>query len=424
MKNIFSRNILSSSHSIKRQQGVVSIIFATSLVAIISIILISANTAYISIKNSRLEQANESAVIAIGLAGSGSTNNPLSMNDYRQIVTSILASFFPTSYQKIDFIITPPKKEGDPYTLDTEMKFDFIGHSWLSSHDFSSNSQVKLDSKIGVDVVQGNIEISMIMDNSGSMYADIDTLKDSAKFFINQLIDNRSNPEQVYISIVPFSYSVNIGKQNLSWISSSLSGNATTFGACTNYRYNSPPATQIIANAIVPPIATSANSKKFPGYSAGTFAACAETPLLGLTNNKSLLLPKVDDMVASGATDGDQGIIWGWRTLTEDWLGLWPSTTTRPLPKTDVKKVALFFSDGASISNEREIFLPICEAMKNDDIEIYTIQFSSSNNSMRTCASNIPGKQHYFYANNQQQLKQAFVDISKNVGFELRLKKL
>lgn len=409
----------------KKQQGVISIIFALSLIVIVSIIIISANTAYLAMSKSRLEHVIESSVVAIGLAGSGPTSNPLTMNDYREIVTNILAASFPESYKNINFTIQPPAASGDPYTIDAEMDFNYIAANWLAWAKLESDSNIKLDSKIGVDVVQGNIEIAMVMDNSGSMYADIDTLKDSAKLFINQLIDSRSNPEQVYISIVPFSSSVNIGKQNLSWISSSLSADARRFGACTNYRYNSPPASSIIANAVLPPIPVAgSSSKKFSGYASGTFSACAETPLLGLTNDKALLVSKVNQMVASGTTDGDQGIIWGWRTLTEEWQGLWPSATERPLAKTEVKKVAIFFSDGASISNEREIFLPICAAMKADDIEIYTIQFSSSNSSMQACASSIAGSQHYFYANNQQQLKQAFIDISKNVGFELKLKKL
>lgn len=421
MKNNSSRAI----KSVKKQQGNISIIFALSLIMIISIIIISANTAYLAMSKSRLEHVIESSVVAIGLAGTGSANNPLTISDYREIVSNILAASFPDSYKSINFTINPPVVSGDPYTIDAEVDFNFIAANWLAWTNVESNSNIKLNSKMGIDVVQGNIEIAMVMDNSGSMYADINTLKDSAKLFINQLIDHRSNAEQVYISIVPFSSSVNIGKENLNWINNNLSADAHSFGACTQYRYNSPPASSIITNAILPPISVAGSaSKKFPGYAAGTFSPCAETPILGLTNNKSLLLSKVTEMVASGATDGDQGMLWGWRTLTKEWQGLWSSAIDRPLANTEVKKVAIFFSDGASISNEREIFLPTCAAMKADGIDVYTIQFSSPNISMQTCSSDIAGKRHYFYANNRQQLKQAFIDISKSVGFELKLKKL
>lgn len=410
----------------KKQSGAVSIMFVSGLLAIIALIVISANTAYLAMQKTRLEHAIESSVIAIALASSGPKSNQLTLNDYREIVISLLAAFFPDSYQSIEFTINPPAKKGDPYTISADKKIHYLLASWLAWSNIETSSNINIGSKIGVDVVQGNIEIAMIMDNSGSMSGDIDSLKDSAKLFINQLIDNRVDDDQVYISIIPFSSSVNIGKQNLSWISDSLSADARQYGACTNYRYPSPPATEIIANAIVPPLATSAaaSSKKFPGYAAGQFASCAETPLMGLSNNKTLLITKINAMVASGTTDGDHGILWGWRTLAEEWQGLWPSSKSRPLKKTEVKKVALFFSDGASISNEREIFLPVCEAMKNQGIEIYTIQFSSANNSMKACASNAAGKQYYYYASNQQQLKQAFDDISQSVGFELKLKKL
>ena len=416
-------------NNFKQQQGVMTTIFAMSLATIITLIALSLNTAVISHQKARLEHAIESAVIAIGLADSGQTTTTatqLTLNDYREIVTSVLSAFFPSSYHTIDFTLDPPIKTGDPYTISAEKQFDYILGGWLSWKNIASTSQFKLGSKIGVDVVQGNIEVALIMDNSGSMFADIDTLKDSAKLFINQLIDNRANSEQVYISIVPFSYSVNIGKQNLSWISDALAADAQQYGACTNYRYPNPPATEIIQNAVVPPLATqaSSNSRKFPGYASGPFAPCTETPILGLSNDKDQLVAKVNQMVASGTTDGDHGIIWGWRTLSENWQGVWQENTERPLKKNEVKKVALFFSDGSAISNEREIFLPICEAMKDEGIEIYTVQFSTANDSMQACASNDAGNQYYFYANNQQQLKQAFSKISQSVGFELKLRKL
>jgi hypothetical protein len=410
----------------KKQSGAVSIMFVSGLLAIIALIVISANTAYLAMQKTRLEHAIESSVVAIALASSGPKSDKLTLNDYREIVISLLAAFFPDSYQDIQFTINPPAKKSAPYTISADKKIHYLLASWLTWSKIATSSDINIGSSIGVEVVQGNIEIALIMDNSGSMFGDIDSLKDSAKLFINQLIDNRANDEQVYISVIPFSNSVNIGKQYLHWMSNSLSGDAQQYGACTKYRYPSSPATEIIANAIVPPLATStaASSKKFPGYAAGPFAPCAETPLMGLSNNKTVLIAKINAMVASGATDGDHGIIWGWRTLAEEWQGLWPNTKSRPLKKTEVKKVALFFSDGASISHEQEIFLPVCEAMKKQGIEIYTLQFSSPNNSMKACASNAAEKQYYYYASNQQQLKQAFDDISQSVGFELKLKKL
>ncbi len=409
-----------------KQKGAVSIMFVSGLLAIMALIVISTNTAYLAMQKTRLEHAIESSVVAIALASSGSKSNALTLNDYREIVVSLLAAFFPESYQSIQFTINPPAKQGDPYTISAEKDIHYLLASWLAWSKIETNTNIKIGSKIGVDVVQGNLEIALVMDNSGSMFADIDSLKSSAKLFINQLIDNRIDDEQVYISIVPFSYSVNIGKQNLSWIADSLSGDAQQHGACTNYRYPTPPASAIISNAVLPPLTTSASasSKKFPGYAAGPFAPCAETPLMGLSNNKSTLIAKINSMVASGTTDGDHGILWGWRTLAEEWQGLWPSSKSRPLKKAEVKKVALFFSDGASISNEQDIFLPTCAAMKEQGIEIYTIQFSSANDSMQACASNTAGKQYYYYASNQQQLKQAFDDISQSVGFELKLKQL
>ncbi len=402
----------------KQQTGAISILYIVALFSIITIITVSLNTVYFTLQNTRLQQAIESSIVSIGLAG-----NKLSLSDYQQIVNSQLAIFFPEKYQDITFTLVPPLTSGGAYTIDADLKSQFFLESWLIFTGLKSDSQLKINSKIGIDVVQRNLEVSLVMDNSGSMYADIDALKNSATLFINQLMNNRAHEEQIYISIIPFADSVNIGVDNLNWISNSLPATAKKHGACVNYRYDTVPAHAVIKHALLPPLNTdnSAASNKFPGQSGGMFSACSDTPILGLSNNKTELINKVNSMIASGSTDGDQGILWGWRSLAEPWQGLWKTAPDRPLSKTVVKKVVLFFSDGAAISNERNIFLPVCNEMKKDDIEIYTIQFSASNNSMIECASD---RDHYFYANNQQQLTQAFKDISESVGFELKLKKL
>ena len=395
-----------------KQQGVVLLMFALSLIVIISMLAIGVNVVHAAKKNIRLQQMTESAIVSTGLAGEN-----LKAEERDQLYRYIFSAFYPKSFNQFSTLAN-----GDD-DLSIGHAHQYLMADWLTQYDIATSSQQEINLGIALDTQRGNIEVALVLDNSGSMYADIEALKDSAQLFIDELFKSRTHDEQIYISLVPFSNSVNLGKNRNHWFKGNFPDYADTHGVCPDFRYPfdvfGSEATNLLNNALIPP-----SKNRFPAVDADfSIFTCADAELTPLTNDKARLDQQIKKLVADGSTDGDHGILWGWRTLAEEWQETWTSIPKdRPAGKhTTTKKILVFFSDGAGISNQTQIFLPACERIKRDGIDIYAVQFSTNNSSMTRCVSQQSGKQFYHFANNQDQLKQAFIDISQSVGVELRL---
>lgn len=398
-----------------KEQGVISVVFALSLTLVITLIAVSLNTVYLANQKVRLTQAMEASIVAMGLAGHKVTDEA-----HDEIVTAQLAAFFPDTYQDIQVDKTTPSASGEPYSISAQYPSQFLMADWLLANQIHVGDSQLINSNMGVDIVRGNIDVALVLDNSGSMYGNIDFLRESARLFIDRLFDDRTDPDQVYISLIPFSNSVNLGKDRHHWFTRPLPNNADTHGVCPGYRFPVDPfwgeATELLDNALLLP-----QEELFPPVDDYIFSACGEAEITPLTNSQAAINDGINQLVADGSTDGDQGILWGWRSLSERWYDIWGAKRKQASPLS-VKKVLVFFSDGSGITNENQIFLPACERIKQQGIDIYTIQFSTRNDSMETCASKVEGQQYFYYADDRQQLKQAFSDISESVGYALRLR--
>jgi Flp pilus assembly protein TadG len=199
------------------------------------------------------------------------------------------------------------------------------------------------------------------------------------------------------------------------------------------------------------------------------------TPVVPLTSDDSIIQTNIVAMRhwSGGGTNQAEGLAWGWRVLSPT-----PPFTEGAAYGPDVRKVIVLMSDGENTNvgsdpvmssdysayhhlglwsdyadgsllgqliggilhgilppqyrrninnssqyvtyvNEREAAL--CTNIKNEDIEIYTVIFRETDqdteNLMRNCAS---GNDHFFRADNAQELAQAFDAIGSGIG-SLRL---
>ena len=181
----------------------------------------------------------------------------------------------------------------------------------------------------------------------------------------------------------------------------------------------------------------------------------AITPLV---TDKTTLTAAVAEMLPwhRGGTTGNLGLVWGWRTISPDWRGLWgdvnsPVDYDTPL----IDKVVVILTDGqnqfydwpnhgptgtgpdgsdytaygrlgefgfATLNAARaEIdarFANICTQMKTFGIIIYTITFGSSPNSStqdlyRDCASD---PTFYYHAPNNTTLETSFQAIAEQLS--------
>jgi len=76
----------------------------------------------------------------------------------------------------------------------------------------------------------------------------------------------------------------------------------------------------------------------------GPNAFCPDSTVLQLTDNKKTILDHLDSMEAHGSTNIQQGLTWGWRTLS----AAKPFTKGRPLSEKNNLKILILLTDGAN----------------------------------------------------------------------------
>ena len=158
---------------------------------------------------------------------------------------------------------------------------------------------------------------------------------------------------------------------------------------------------------------------------------CGLSPLLPLTNQLADARASINGLAADGDTYMPGGIAWGWRVLTPNA----PFTGGR----TNTKQVMVIMTDGANsmvkgggrthpridfggpneiadVNRVTDHTETLCQNVKNDNIEVFTIAFevtdAATRNMLSGCADSTA---NYFDARNAQQLEDAFEDIGNSL---------
>lgn len=180
--------------------------------------------------------------------------------------------------------------------------------------------------------------------------------------------------------------------------------------------------------------------------------------VLPLTNEKDKLLAKNKDMfpIARGGTHIFSGLKVGWWTISPKWRDMWDGGSKQnELPKDyqDSKKVLILMTDGynqwigsdapqskygdkhytaygrwygnkhsalnqdvVAPNTMNQYTLELCNIVKNQGIQIYTVTFgvanTASQNLMKSCASNPSA---YYDAQSASELTSAFSEIAKKI---------
>ncbi|RRH94675.1 hypothetical protein EH240_26850 [Mesorhizobium tamadayense] len=175
---------------------------------------------------------------------------------------------------------------------------------------------------------------------------------------------------------------------------------------------------------------------------------CPTAALVPLTADMSRLLTAIDHFQAAGVTAGGIAVQWGYYMLSPSWrsaiadacLGAGPTN----FDQKKVAKIAILMTDGqfntafarsrgASRSQDqgqvsRSNAEAICENMKRDGIEVFTIGFDLNDPSMTTterdqaksvlkdCSTDDSSSlKHYYEAANGAELSDAFGAITRNI---------
>jgi Flp pilus assembly protein TadG len=285
------------------------------------------------------------------------------------------------------------------------------------------------------------IEVAMMLDITGSMggqkIADLQTAAYSALDAF--LKDQDPDKPRVRVAIVPYADAVNTG---------SLASNVYVETKFTN---SEPPA-------LDDPLAASSSSSGFDGCATERKGSqqftdaspakamvnrdyrlkfCPGAALKPLSANKAALEDTIDSFHANGSTAGHIGIQWSWYMLSPKWADVLP-TASAPLaynPK-KVAKYAILMTDGefntafagvpkgGNTGNQAGLSSAyaehLCDEMKKDGIEIFTVGFmlkeAGAKTTLGDCASpDAKSVKHYYETSSGAELKAAFLEIASKV---------
>ena len=290
------------------------------------------------------------------------------------------------------------------------------------------------------------LELSLMLDVTGSMdwYAGgtrkLDSLKVAAQDLLNIFTVNLAN-DATRIALVPFSEAVNVGS-----LASQVRGSRSS-----SYRfrrrycsYYSCYSTYYLNNCVTERTGADKFTNEPPasgrwlGANYTYNGGCKPTnEIVPLSSDKNYLSGVINGFQATGGTAGHIGTAWAWYMLSEDWGYLF-NTDSRPEAKDPDKliKATILMTDGdyntdycngvkdstincyAPNGSSKYQAEQLCDAMKDDDVVVYTVGFGISSGSsqeqlLKDCATD---STKYFFPYDGNALRAAFQEIGRQLA--------
>ncbi|MGX1499363.1 Flp pilus assembly protein TadG [Labrenzia sp. MBR-25] len=310
-----------------------------------------------------------------------------------------------------------------------------------------------------------DVELALVVDVTGSMRNDMDTLRDASKGLVNILIPETTEEadSKVRISLVPYSQGVNLGTYAAK-VKGGVYGYADSSVCVTErqdyddgediykVRYTDMPYNYYVKTDPPPPDVF---------YGGGSNRCSGTSKMIPLTADRDTLLDAIADLDDNGGTAGQTGVVWGWNSISPNYSDVWPlASKPEPYDNDDVLKFAIIMTDGDNnrfyeFVKEREEcdwvyskrygwqwtceMVPVnqwqersesesynnnsskaqralCQAMKDEGISIFGVYFGTNDSSagsknMQSCAST----GNYYKATSSDELINAFANIAKKI---------
>jgi Flp pilus assembly protein TadG len=296
----------------------------------------------------------------------------------------------------------------------SNVKADFMGLLGLSSLKVAVDSQVRWGNS--------RMRVALALDTTGSMDDDgkMEALKVATKSLLLQLKNAAAKDGDVYVSIIPFSKSVNVGKskKNENWIK--WKGQSDTWeennGKCKNYDGWSEPQSKsscqnkdgtwtvdnkdnwdgcIMDRDQDYDVKNTAPSTGTPAtlFPAEQYSSCP-AEMMPLSYNWTALNSKVDSLYPAGNTNQVIGLAWAFQSLTASPFTIPPKDANYSYSEviilvTDGDNTQTRHSTSKSTIDARE--LTACANAKAAGIIVYTMQINTGGDPtqtfLKTCAS-------------------------------------
>lgn len=292
------------------------------------------------------------------------------------------------------------------------VKTNFMGLVGVNQMTVGVESQVKWGNT--------RMRVALALDTTGSMAEDgkMSALKTATKSLLTTLKNAASQDGDVYVSIIPFSKDVNVGRSNYSqsWVDftdhSGFNGWDSLNGYCSNNNYDDQDSCTSHGKTWTPKAHSNWNgcvtdrdqdydttnaspniNTKATLFPAEQYGSCPEA-LLALTYNWTALNNKIDDLSPDGNTNQNIGLQWAFQSLTAS-----PFTIPAKDPNYKYSEVIILVTDGLNTQNRystsqstidaRE--LKTCANAKAAGITIYTMFINTGGDPtqavLKSCAS-------------------------------------
>ncbi len=351
-----------------------------------------------------LQGAADAAAIA------GATSKDKSVAKLQAIVEEYLAANNAgQAVQYMTKIVQNTDSKTGTYNVIVEgsLPTSFMAVAGIKTIDVGVRSQVNIGTQ--------TLEIALVLDNTGSMAGSkIANLKTSAISLVDIVEKETSGNGDTKIAVVPFAEYVNVGTSvgSPSWLDSKGIGKAT-WGGCVGSR--SKPND----------LSLGAPSEKYP--------AVANVPcnvqVLPLTANMASVRSRINLMSATGSTYIPTGLLWGWNVLDNS-APFTEGLSKGQLKATKARRAIILMTDGentispsypthdgkdASVSNAN--LTALCNNVKGDDVEIFTVSFMVPSVTIKKILENCATSPvSYFDAANSTDLSKAFANIARDLS--------
>ncbi|WP_209000999.1 TadE/TadG family type IV pilus assembly protein [Stappia sp. BW2] len=427
----------------------------------------------ISIDVSRTVNAREKLSFAIDAAAlSVAADLSTSVMSDKQITDALADSFkanlagvefLDEAVKNLDFVVDPENgtiKVSSFATLDNYF-IDMGGYGKKAlgpeTFSFGTSSQVTYS--------RFDVELALVVDVTGSMRNDMQTLRDASEGLVNILIpeETKETDSKVRISLIPYSQGVNLGSY-----AEKVKGGVWGYGdgsVCVTERQDYDDGEDIYKVRYTDkPYNYYVKTNPPPQdvfYGGGSNKCSSTSKMIPLTSERDTLLDAIAALDDNGGTAGQTGVVWGWNSISPNYSDVWPlASKPEPYDNDDVLKFAIIMTDGDNnryyefVKEQEECdwvysrrygwqwtceMVPInrwlersegesynnnsskaqralCQNMKDEGISIFGVYFGSKDTSagsknMQSCAS--PG--NYYKATSSDELINAFANIAKKI---------
>ena len=378
--NYITQALCKSSRRFAREEsGMTLPTLALTLMALSGFIGTSVDIARLQLVQSKLSFALDAAGLAAGAT--------LNTTDLDGELAKYMNANFPAKYMGSTVPQIVSETSTDKMVIDvtatTVMPTTFMSILGISEMTVVAKSEITRTSS--------GLELVMALDNTGSMAGTrLTSLKSAATSLVNILYGTKATVPDLYIGLVPFSQSVNIGNTRSTWIDqtdfATLVWGPTSWGGCVDARETSsgdtvdtPPTEQkykayyskstdnraypynTYTYTSVNPWVTSRDWQGKPltfnvtsSKSPNVYCPQQVTPMTG---DKTTILNGINSMTAQGNTHVNLGAIWGWNMLSPRWRGLWGGdmdTNALPLDygTKHMNKAVILLTDGENTMSQ------------------------------------------------------------------------